>query len=711
MAHTEQQSAYEKAVSALMLIVLAAAGWGIFFVLSARQPFVEPAYLLFSAALAVLALATLFDGTDRLFSPGRGVYAAAVLTSLPVFTTAIIDTKLLPVIALAAVAAAGVWMAIRAEGEDRPWFIGLLTVLFLATGYGYAFFPGTISLLFILWLAVFRSQRRFLTAVLLIIAFAAGAVLRSRIDLGIPYLLTVSSDSGAPALKTLLALFPWSFYLIPAVIRIVTDKSFRTSWQTGAALTLLLLLVAGGFGKSGIPTVATVGGPILGLLVCSLALESFNPETSRSTRRLLKLPGLFTVLLLLAVFIMGITGSPQLPKLNSLHLTGLFVLAATLLWTTLRNNARWAFALLFASGTAITALIWQPARLFDQPLAEAEISPLLPPVVLLGLAVIGWLGSRMLFGRKLPRGACPPSTVHKYSGEPFRLFSDSSRESFGGKPVSVSDTLPLRFRFAIFGDVTGSDFPFSSRRSGYFVFRTLVRTLKAAKPHFALCLGDLAVRAAPWSYRRLRRMLRHVSVPLAVTPGNHDVFSDRTYLLNYFQALFGADNATFRAGPVRFILLNNAHGLIHDDQFAWLERILPEDHAPFSFVLCHKPLFDFRTDTFYAMEIREHAERLHELFRKHHVTAVLSGHIHALLTDVKDGMTYITSGGGGSRLVEKSASHHYLSVDVSAAEVLVCALPLGRMRKRAEQTPLLELRFTPCTFAAANPSPNPAASS
>ena len=233
-----------------------------------------------------------------------------------------------------------------------------------------------------------------------------------------------------------------------------------------------------------------------------------------------------------------------------------------------------------------------------------------------------------------------------------------------------------------------------TRRAGYFAFRALARVLEEFRPRFAVSLGDLATHAARPAYARVRKFLRDIPVPLAVTPGNHDVVFRERYNAAHFHALFGPDNIHFRVGSVCFLLLNNAWGAVGEHQFAWMEKILREDTSAFRLVFCHKPLFDPRDNECYAMEVREHAERLHELFRARAVTAVFSGHIHSLSADARDGVTYIVTGGAGSRPVDSDTFYHYLWIDANRSSLTVRALPLTRAARGVTATPLLELHFS-----------------
>ena len=250
------------------------------------------------------------------------------------------------------------------------------------------------------------------------------------------------------------------------------------------------------------------------------------------------------------------------------------------------------------------------------------------------------------------------------------------------------------YSFIIFGDVTGGEFPVSSRHGGYFVYRDLIEEIEKQKADFVVSVGDLSTHAGSFAYRRLRQILRHITVPFAVSPGNHDLVSEDEYLPQYFQSLFGADNSVFTLGPVKYVLLNNGWGSLKEEQFEWLEKVLPREKEEFTFVFCHKPPIDPREHEFYGMEWREHAEKLHEMFKQHQVTAVFSGHIHALLKHEQDGVTYIISGGGGSKLDDKNAVHHYLLADVSDDAVRIRALPIRKRGEGGDASPLMEITFS-----------------
>jgi predicted phosphodiesterase len=320
--------------------------------------------------------------------------------------------------------------------------------------------------------------------------------------------------------------------------------------------------------------------------------------------------------------------------------------------------------------------------------SQSSFIPFLPVLVVVVIAI-----SRRLYGRRMPRAAREPGETFQFAGANFRKFDHVRRKEWIGAPVDISIT-NAEYSFAIFGDVTGAEFPFTSRRGGYFVYRDLVKIIQKQKVNFAISVGDLATQAGAAAYRRLRQILRHLYVPLTVSPGNHDLFAEDEYQPQYFHSLFGADNSAFTIGHVRFVLLNNAWGSIDESQFKWLEDVLSAQPALFTFIFCHKPVIDPRANDFYAMEDRRHAARLCEIFQTHKVTAVFSGHIHTLLKHEQDGVAYIISGGGGSKPDGSKIVFHYLLADVKNDQVRIRALPIQTKKVDSDPAPLMELTFT-----------------
>jgi predicted phosphodiesterase len=475
------------------------------------------------------------------------------------------------------------------------------------------------------------------------------------------------------------------------------------SWHIGAFATLLLTTAVAGAAGTNLTVISALLAPGLALLAGDLALESFELDLAKLRKWLFALPPLLTSALIVVTVGLGLTESFGVPASDNVRMATGAILAVLLIFTTLRRLPRWSFALLFIAGVWFGSFLWPHTELLptgSQPVSSQIWWILLPVAIVAGDAAY-----YLYYGRAIPKRALTDGGF-RFGREDFRRFDNQNWE---GKTAPLSDGATEPFSFVIFGDVTGAESPVAGRHGGYFAFRSLTERMKQIAPRFAISLGDLATQATAHSFRRLRKLLRSVPVPMMAIPGNHDLFRRTHYDARYFQSLFGADHCTFRLGPVQFVLINNASGAFEEQQFAWLEETLHTSDAPFLLVFCHKPIFDLRPTGSYAMELRDEAERLHDLFRANEVTAVFSGHIHALLSETRDGVKYIISGGGGSRLASSDDVHHYLSVDIAPETLAVRALPVERGTTDA---PLLQLHFSPrsCSFTDAASSPTRSAS-
>jgi predicted phosphodiesterase len=676
----------EQAISALVLVAIAVLAWMPLIVQSQGRPYTAWMLVPMSLAMALFALALVYEVAERMLGPGRGIYAVAVFCTVPAVGLAASDPAAMQLAALLVFNSAAVFLASRARGEERPFFLGMLALLLLVAG---AFFGLSAALAFYVAIALAVaeiSQRpaRVLLGMCLALLHAAAANLHFFVDLPWPQFTLGKSDL---TLASALSLLPWTLWIIPALLRFRSRSSAEHRWRRAVALFALLApLFAVLFGEN-VTGVSVAFAPALALLATQLLHEDLAADRASRNIAAVTWPAFLTVLALLAISFLSVTGVLAKPVMGVAHVAAGVILAVALAWAAFSRLHRWAFFLLAVTGVYFGLLVTQREALF--PSVETASAPVPLSFFLLILAAsLAAAVTVVLVKRKLFSGGVKEP-------DEARLFGAASFRSFAGsepRPVSLAD-LHAPFSFAVFGDVAGAESLFATRRGGFFMFRALARTLNESSPAFAVSLGDLAREASPFAYRRLRRLLRKISAPLAVTPGNHDVFLGDMYDAAHFHRLFGADNCAFDAGPVRFVLLNNAFGFVSEAQFEWLARVLSEGR-PFTVVFCHKPVFEQRSDVFYAMETREHAQRLHELFCARGVTAVFSGHIHSLLHERRDGVTYIISGGGGSKLTSADDRYHYLLVDVSAQEVVVRALPLG-WKRLPGASPLLELRFAP----------------
>lgn len=684
------QSHYEKLTSTGLFLFVAVLGWGPFVIAAWRTPFIERAFLFVSLALGFLSLSLLYDAAENFVARGRGVYFVAIFCSLPATGMAISDPGMMPITMLLLLVSAAMWFAVRATGEQRAFLLAMLAGLLVISGYGFLFFPGALAFLFALWLAASRSSRRVLLTGILLAGYGAGILLRQIGGLALP---TLQLPLDSEKFVTAAVLMPWRLYAIPVLILLLLAPRKVTRWHIAAVATLIAALLISAISRTNMPAASAVLTPVLTLLAGSLALESFLPDLERFRRWPLALPPLLAAISILICVVLGMTGSANVPSPGDIRLVFAVIIASLLIFATFRHLPRWNFALLFATGLWFGSFFWPQAEFL--PEESAPIPSQIWWIVAAVALILGRILFRAYYGRGIPRKALPDGHS-RFGGEDFRTFHNT--KAWEGKQVSSVSTAGESFSFMIFGDVTGAESPMTARHGGYFAFRSLIERMKQDAPRFAISLGDLAISATTLSFRRVRQLLRLVSVPLTAIPGNHDIFRGTHDDTRYFQSLFGADNRSFRVGPVQFVLINNAVGAYNGQPLAWLEETLQQSDAPFLLLFCHKPVFDLRPGGSYAMERRDQAMHLHDLFRSNEVTAVFSGHVHTLISEMRDGVTYIISGGGGSKLTSAEDVHHYLRVDVRETSLTVRAFPVEFISPAA---PLLELHFSPrtCSFA------------
>lgn len=192
------------------------------------------------------------------------------------------------------------------------------------------------------------------------------------------------------------------------------------------------------------------------------------------------------------------------------------------------------------------------------------------------------------------------------------------------------------FRFAVLGDRT--DEPNDD------AWRRVVGEVKARAPDLVLTVGDLADDPYnPEEWTRALRGLSILTVPVAFTPGNHDIVDAASAAI--FTARTGqAPWRSFDAGGSHFVILDNSIAesweVLPEAQRSWLATDLATTAGRPTFVFMHKP--------FWALGVGSgKPDPMHELFVERGVTAVFTGHWHAHLHAQFDGVQYVGVGSSG----------------------------------------------------------------
>ena len=198
------------------------------------------------------------------------------------------------------------------------------------------------------------------------------------------------------------------------------------------------------------------------------------------------------------------------------------------------------------------------------------------------------------------------------------------------------------FRFSILGDRTGS--------AQDQVYGRVWREIDLLHPDFVINVGDTIqggiddVVEEEWADLQ-PIWKRYAQYPLYFTPGNHDIFSDKSRRV--FERVTGRRAFySFNYQDAHITVLDNSQteGLA-DEQIRFLTRDLEANKTKSpKFVFLHQPFWIFPLiggDTGFP---------LHQVARKYGVEYVISGHAHQLIRLVRDGVAYLAVGSSGGSL-------------------------------------------------------------
>lgn len=216
------------------------------------------------------------------------------------------------------------------------------------------------------------------------------------------------------------------------------------------------------------------------------------------------------------------------------------------------------------------------------------------------------------------------------------------------------------YRFAVLSDT-------ANRESGARTFGALSREMAREHVHFALHLGNAVTDGNAHQMQIFQDQLRSFPFPTYVLPGSRDESHGGAVA---WQKLFGGLPLCFHVAHDTFLMLDDAHGTLPPSERVWLVSTLAAEtatHPAHLFVVMHEPPVDPRPGLNETMAPRE-ARWLLDLFKRAHVSAVFAGHVPVYARRTYDGVTCVTTGGGGQRLwgtPRAGGFHHFVRVDVA----------------------------------------------
>lgn len=218
------------------------------------------------------------------------------------------------------------------------------------------------------------------------------------------------------------------------------------------------------------------------------------------------------------------------------------------------------------------------------------------------------------------------------------------------------------FSFTVVGDT----------RRNPAVTGKLAKHMWDRRPNFVIHCGDVVddgAAAGQWTGDLLGPCKELLSrVPVYPCIGNHEKNHANYY--KYFSLPAPEYHYSFRYGDAEFFVLDTntlrtlslAPG---GDQYKWLEKSLAASDAKWKFCYHHHPAYSSDADDYgntakgASTNGDPHVKLLLPLYEKHKVDIVFNGHIHLYerswpvkdgKVNQKDGVTHITSGGGGGPL-------------------------------------------------------------
>jgi len=188
------------------------------------------------------------------------------------------------------------------------------------------------------------------------------------------------------------------------------------------------------------------------------------------------------------------------------------------------------------------------------------------------------------------------------------------------------------------------------------------------------------------------------STPLVPALGNHERNDDsyyRAFELPAGGGDYGEQWYSFSYGPAKFIVLDSNADQIGLTDFMeerkWLEEELKDNTSPVTVVVFHHPIYSSRYSTGIDKGL---ADSWGTLFEKYGVDLVFNGHVHSYERSVKNGVTYVVTGGGGAPTGNLSSrfdfsrkakgdSLHYVRVLVREKKIQLQMVEVARINRDA----------------------------
>ena len=238
------------------------------------------------------------------------------------------------------------------------------------------------------------------------------------------------------------------------------------------------------------------------------------------------------------------------------------------------------------------------------------------------------------------------------------------------KPLAAASE---KYTFVVYGDT----------RSNPVEHAVIIKEILSLHPEFVLQSGDLVADGrskAQWAqFDQITQPLRDAHIAYYPARGNHDV---GPYYPNHVTEPFDSGDKVdklyyaFTRHGSRFIAIDSMEDYDPSSrQYAWLvgELARAQKTAVNTFVMFHEGPFSIGPHG----PTPEAQQYLHPLFVKYKVRAAFCGHDHLYYRTVRDGVTYIVTGGGGAPPYRPENKQVAIPGDVYVKDVDSAGLALG----------------------------------